>query len=352
MRGNKVENAFFLGFLTLVTLGFVGLLSGFLYPIFWALTVGIIFLPLQHFLERRLHGKPSLAALLTVIVIFFTVLVPALVVASAVATEAVQLYTRIQSGEIDPGAVLRWLQAMAPQATELAARIGIDVNEIPEKLSTAAIKGSQFIASLALSAGQNVATFAVMFFLMLYLLFFVLRDGDAMLEQIIRVLPLGDERERHLFAKFAEVARATIKGTLLVGLIQGSLGGCIFWALGIQGAVFWGVIMVIMSILPAVGAGLIWAPAAIVLAVGGAYIKAAVLLVFGVLVIGLVDNLLRPMLVGRDTKMPDYLILLSTLGGLTVFGISGFVIGPIIASLFLATWVMFATESGRPDATP
>jgi len=147
-----------------------------------------------------------------------------------------------------------------------------------------------------------------------------------------------------LFAKFAEVSRATIKGTVLIGLVQGFLGGLVFAALGITGAAFWGVVMVILSVLPLVGASIVWIPVTIFLLASGAWVKALILTLFGVLVIGLIDNLLRPLLVGRDTKMPDYIILLSTLGGLSVFGISGFVIGPIIASLFLSVWVMFQEE--------
>ena len=342
-----MQNSFFIGLLLLVSAAFVALLSGYLQPIFWAVTVGVIFLPVQHYLERKLNGRTSVAAVITVVLIFFTVLVPAMLIASAVVKEAAELYASIQRGDIDPGAVLRWLQDVTPRLTELATRIGIDVEELPEKLSTAAVKGSQFVGALALTAGQNVARFMIMFFLMLYLLFFVLRDGDRLLEQIIHALPLGDDRERALFAKFAEMARATIKGTLAVGLVQGFLGGVMFWALGVNGAVFWGVVMVLLSVLPLIGASLVWIPAAIFLLVSGAYIKAAIMVVFGVLVIGLVDNILRPILVGRDTKMPDYLILLSTLGGLTLFGISGFVIGPIIASLFLAIWVMFQAEYGE-----
>ena len=138
------------------------------------------------------------------------------------------------------------------------------------------------------------------------------------------------------------MGRATVKGTLIVGIVQGMLGGIMFSILGIQGAVFWGAVMIFFSILPAVGSALVWAPAAVVLAVKGAWIKAVVLTLFGVLVIGLIDNILRPLLVGRDTKMPDWLILLSTLGGLGVFGLSGFVIGPIIAAMFLSVWAMFA----------
>ncbi len=339
-----MQQSFLIGLTILVTVAFGALLLDFFQPILWAAVFGIIFLPVQHYLERALKGRASLAALLTVMLIFVTVIVPALLIASAVVREAAELYAKINSGAIDPAAPLRWLESMLPQATRFAESIGIDINETKDNLSLVAVKGSQFVGSLALSAGQNAVRFSVMFFIMLYLLFFVLRDGDDMLDKITKAIPLGEARERALLAKFATVSRATIKGTLIVGVVQGTLGGFIFWALGIQAAVFWGVVMVAMSMLPAIGAALIWVPAAIVLMAGGAYIKAMILVVFGVLVIGLADNLLRPMLIGRDTRMPDYLILLSTIGGITLFGISGFVIGPLIAALFLTVWEMFALE--------
>lgn len=344
MFGTSLQNSFFIGLVVLVSIAFVYLLSGYFQPIFWAAILGVLFQPLQRLLERHLRGHRSVAAILTVLVIYFTVLAPALVVASAVVAEAASLYSRIQSGEIDPGAVLRWLQGWTPWLAQWAERLGVDLEQWPERLSTIAVRASQYIGSLALTAGQNVARFVLEFAIMLYLLFFVLRDGDELLEAIIAALPIGDERERMLFAKFAEVSRATLKGTLVIGVIQGTLGGLMFGALGIEGAVLWGVVMVLLSILPLVGASLVWIPAAIFLAVSGAYLKAVIMVVFGSIVIGLLDNLLRPILVGRDTKMPDYIILLSTLGGLSVFGISGFVIGPIIAALFLAVWSMFEKE--------
>ena len=336
------RHPFFIGLLVVATIAFGTLLLAFWQPIFWATVVGILFLPVQEWMEARLHGRASLASVLTVVVIFSTVIVPALLLATAVAAEATSLYARIQSGELDVGALVRWVQDLMPQAGIWAQKVGIDLAELPQKLSAVAVKGSQFIASLAISAGQNVARFVVLFFLMLYLLFFILRDWRDMVEQLHRAIPLPDELERRFFRKFAEVSRATIKGTLVVGLVQGFLGGVIFAVLGIQGAVFWGVVMVLLSVLPVVGASLIWIPAAIMLVVGGAWIKGLILVAYGVLVIGLVDNLLRPLLVGRDTKMPDYLILLSTLGGLGLVGISGFVLGPIVAALFLVAWQMFA----------
>jgi len=344
-----MQQSFLVGLTILVTVAFLALLLNFYQPILWAAVFGVLFLPVQHYLEHRFNGRASLAAFVTVLLIFVTVIVPALAVASAVAREAAELYVKINQGVIDPAAPLRWLEAMLPRVTDFIQGIGIDVDQIRGDLSTAAVKGSQFIGSLALTAGQNAVRFSVMFFLMLYLLFFVLRDGDEMLGEFMRVMPLGDTREQELLTRFATVSRATIKGTLIVGLVQGILGGLIFWILGIEAAVFWGVVMVALSILPVVGAGLIWIPTAIALAAGGAWVKALILVVFGVLVIGLADNLLRPLLVGRDTQMPDYLILLSTIGGITLFGISGFVIGPLIAALFITVWEMFALEYSREN---
>ncbi len=161
---------------------------------------------------------------------------------------------------------------------------------------------------------------------------------------LIRALPLGDERERLLFAKFAEVTRATVKGNLLIAIIQGALGGLIFWILGITGALLWGVVMAVVSLIPAVGAALVWVPTAIYLAAVGEVASALILTTFGVVVIGLADNLLRPLLVGRDTKLPDYIVLLSTLGGIVMFGVNGFVMGPLVAALFIAFWGIFIRE--------
>jgi predicted PurR-regulated permease PerM len=192
--------------------------------------------------------------------------------------------------------------------------------------------------------GQDAIRISGLTFLMLYLLFFFLRDGRALLNAMVQALPLGDVRERRLLNKFAEVARATIKGTLVIGLVQGAMGGILFWVLGIEAAVLWGVVMGLLSLLPAVGAALVWIPAAALLIASGELLKGVVLLVGGTVLIGLADNVLRPLLVGRDTEMPDYLILVSTLGGLALFGLSGVIIGPIVAALFLVVWDMFATE--------
>ncbi len=332
-----------------LTAGFFFLLRGLFQPIFWAAIMGVLFLPVQTRIEARLAGRRSLAAFLTVLVILVTVLVPTLLIAGAVADQGVQLYQNLQRGDVDPGAVLERVEQMfPPEVSDWLSRVGIEPDTFQDRISQAAVDASGFIAGLAVSVGQNVTRFALLFFIMLYLLFFVLRDGEQLLSRLMWALPLGDERERSLFAKFVEVSRATIKGTLVVGIVQGTLGGVMFALLGMQGAIFWGVVMIFLSILPAVGAAIVWLPAGVILLLSGSILRGLVLLAFGAVVISLVDNVLRPILVGRDTKMPDWLILLSTLGGLTTFGVSGFVIGPVIAALFLAVWTMFGESPRAP----
>lgn len=343
---------FFAGLIIAVSLAFGAVLLNFWQPIFWAVVIGLLFRPVDVRLSARLGGRRSLAAVLTVILIFFTVIVPTLLLLSAVAAEATAFYQRVQSGETDIGAAVSWIQVLLPQASEWLARFGIDLSELPQRLSSAALESGQFIASISLDVGQDVAAFILNFFLMLYLLFFVLRDGDTIMQAICHAMPLPDDQEERLLNKFSEVTRATVKGTLVVGLVQGFLGGLMFAILGIEGAVLWGMAMAVASLLPAVGAGLVWAPAAIILVIVGDWIQGLVLLVYGVAVISMADNMLRPFLVGRDTKMPDFLVLLSTLGGISLVGITGFVLGPVIAALFIAVWHMYTEDRQRgPDST-
>jgi predicted PurR-regulated permease PerM len=212
------------------------------------------------------------------------------------------------------------------------------------------MKASQFLAAQALNIGQNTFDFIVKLFIVLYLLFFLLRDGDGLSRRIRDAIPLRAEQKRDLFNKFTAVIRATVKGNIVVALVQGALGGLIFWLLGVHAAVLWGALMAVLSLLPAVGSALVWLPVAIYFLVTGAIWQGVVLIAFGVLVIGLVDNVLRPILVGKDTKIPDYVVLVATLGGMAIFGLNGFVIGPVIAAMFMAAWDIFSnSRSPIPD---
>ncbi len=346
----KLASAFFFGLLLLVTLAFLGLLREFLEPLFWAATLAIIFHPMQEKFADAMRGRRRLAASASLVVIILVVILPLSLVGFAVVRETASLIEQIQAGDIDIKRPVRWVEQQLPAVNETLARFNVDIDRLQEGLSSAALTSGQWLATSALAVGQNALRFTIMLVLMLYLLFFFLRDGRKILDGIVRTLPMGDERERNLLARFAQVSRATIKGTFVIGAIQGTIGGAAFWALGIQGAVLWGVVMAILSLLPVGGSGIVWVPAAIILIATGELIRGLILVAVGALIIGLVDNLLRPMLVGRDTRMPDFLILLSTLGGLTVFGLSGFVIGPIIAALFLTVWGMFELEYGDGEA--
>jgi len=342
MTTTTVQRAFFAALLILVTVAFLWLIRGFLQPVFWAVALGIIVYPLHSRLEQRLAPRRSLAAALSMLIVVMVVILPLAGLITAVTAEATSLVQRLTQQDIGLDRVYDEIQQRLP--APVMERLPTNIENIEARLAEAAVTASRFIAARALSIGQDTLRIAVFFFLMLYLLFFFLRDGPKLLDGLVRALPLGDERERHLLERFAEVSRATIKGTLVVGIVQGAIGGIAFAMLGIGGAVLWGVVMALLSILPAVGPALVWLPTAIFLFATGRIVAAIVLILIGVLVIGLVDNLLRPILVGRDTRMPDYLILLSTLGGLTAFGLAGIVIGPIIAAFFLSCWEMAPEE--------
>jgi predicted PurR-regulated permease PerM len=352
-----VQRGFFFALLFVVTLAFLWLIRGFLQPIFWAIALGIVVYPLHTWLLKRASGRESLAAMLSVLVVVVVVILPLIGIGAAVTAEAAALYQRLDTGTFGLDEFYSRAVNGMPRVVALLQRFGIDPMRLEGQLSTAAVAASQFVASRAVSFGQDTLRVTVFFFLMLYLLFFFLRDGEILLEGLVRALPFGDERERHLLGRFAEVSRATIKGTLVVGIVQGAIGGVAFGFLGIGAPVLWGVVMALASILPAIGPALVWLPASVWLIANQHLAGGITLILIGVFAIGLVDNLLRPILVGRDTRMPDYLILLSTLGGLAGFGLAGIIIGPIIAAFFLSVWQMaqaefLAEESGDAAAPP
>lgn len=339
-----IRGGSFILLVVLTTLAFFWLIRAFLLPLFWAVVLAILFQPAQRWWLVRTRDRGSVASVLTLLTILVVVVLPMGLLGVALSREAVLLYERVATGEIDLGAVVRRARELVPVVTDGMERLGVPIDRFEEGISSVAFVSSAWIAQQALTIGQNALRITALSALALYVLFFFLRDGQRILEGVVRALPLDDEREWMLLAKFASVSRATIGGALVVSAVQGAMGGITFWILGISAPIFWGVIMTILSFLPAVGASLVWGPAAIILAITGSPIRAAILVAIGLLLIGIVDNVLRPILVGRYTQMPDFLILISTLGGLAVFGLSGVVIGPVIAAFFLAVWEMFARE--------
>jgi predicted PurR-regulated permease PerM len=349
------QNRVFLILLTLVTLAFGAILWQFHGAVFWGVVLAILFTPFHRKLLRRMPGSPNLAALATLGLCLVIVILPMTLISLSLVQEATGIYERLKSGQLNFGQYLQQILAAMPAwAAGLLDRFNLTtLGDLQQKLSSVAVQTSQFFATKALSIGQNTLEFVVGFGVMLYLLFFLLRDGSALAARISHATPLDTEHKRQLASKFTTVIRATVKGNIVVAASQGALGGLIFWILGIQGPVLWGVAMAFLSLLPAVGAGLVWGPVALYFLATGAVWQGVVLALYGVGVIGLVDNILRPLLVGKDTKMPDYVVLISTLGGMALFGLTGFVIGPAIAALFIASWDLFAPPDSPADpSTP
>jgi predicted PurR-regulated permease PerM len=326
--------------LVAVSLALGYILLPFYGAIMWGSIIALLFTPLYRWLVPRVGRRPTAAALLTMLIVLVIVVLPLALVAAALVSEAAAVYQRLQSGEINPAAYFHGVfDALPNWVTAVLDRFGlVNFSTLQRRLTAALTEGIQFIASQTFSVGQNTFEFVASVFITLYLSFFLIRDGNAVVHAIWETVPLAAEHKQALLEKFTTVVRATVKGNLLVAAIQGALGGLGFWVLGVGGALLWAVLMAFLSLLPAVGAGLVWLPVALYFLLAGALWKSLALVLYGVLVIGLVDNLLRPVLVGKDTGMPDYIVMITTLGGMAVFGINGFVLGPVIAGMFIAVW--------------
>jgi predicted PurR-regulated permease PerM len=340
---SRSERRVFLFLVAAVSVAFLWVLWPFFGAILWGTILAIMFAPFYRELLRRIPKRRTAAAIATVLLVLVIVILPLVLIGTLLVQEALAVYQKFEAGEWNIGDSVRAVVSALPAwIFDLLQRLGLtDFAGIQERFSSTFMQASQFFAARALDFGQNTLNLIVNLCIVLYLLFFLLRDGEHIGRRIRVALPLHPDQQRELFRRFAAVIRATVKGNLVVAIAQGSLGGIAFWFLGIHAPVLWAVVMAVLSLLPAVGSALVWLPVAIYLLVSGAMWKGIGLIIYGAVVIGLVDNVLRPILVGKDTKMPDYIVLIATLGGIAVFGINGFVIGPVIAAMFMAVWDIF-----------
>ncbi len=335
-----------------VSLALAWVLWPFFGAIMWGGVIAVLFTPLQRALLPRLGNKRTPTAALTLLLVLLIVVLPLSLLSAALADEAGQLYRRLHSGELNPALTLRGVfDALPAWLTALLDRFGLaDFTVLQRRLVEWLAQASQFVATRMFSIGQITFGFVLSLFVTLYLAFFLLRDGDDVARALRRAIPLSPEHTQALLDTFATAIRATIRGSLTVAAVQGTLGGLAFWFLGVGAPLLWAVLMTLLSMLPAVGSSLVWLPVAIYFLLTGPVWKGVALIAYGVLVIGLVDNLLRPILVGKDTHLPDYLVLVTTLGGLSVLGLNGFIVGPTVAALFVAVWQI--QVAARTRATP
>ena len=342
MDFSKMRNFLFVALLAVVTVAFLWIIKTFAYPIFWAAIIAGMFYPIYKFFNKKLK-VPNLSTAITMMIVLVIIVVPLILIGTLVVSQSIDMYNSLSqnTGNIKTGinTAVEWIRN-----NPLTAQLNIDQSAITQKFTELAQTLTSFLLNSAKNFTQNSVVFLIMLFITFYSLFFFIRDGENLLKKLMHLCPLGDEQEKMLYNKFTSTTRATIKGSLIIGLIQGTLGGLMFWVAGINGAIIWGLLMVLLASVPGIGPYFVWLPAAIVMIILGHTWTGIGMILFGALVIGTIDNILRPMLVGKDSQMHPLLVLLSTLGGIAVFGISGFIIGPIIASLMLAFWEMYESH--------
>jgi predicted PurR-regulated permease PerM len=306
----------------------------FLASIAWAMALGVIFVPLQRRFETKLR-RPSLAALLTVLVIIVIVFLPLALLTERLVSEAadgtIAVKLKIESGE--------WERAFNdhPRLAPIGRWISEHTN-LPNAIGAVASWLAARGASLVRGSVVQIVGIALTF----YLLFFFLRDRRAVLTVLSEITPLSTQSLNSLWKRIADTIHATIFGTLAVAAVQGVLGGLMFWFVGLPSPLLWGVVMTLLSIVPMLGPFLVWIPAAIYLASIGSWGKAILLTVWGAIVVGGIDNILRPILVGNRLKMHTVVTFVAVVGGLTLFGAAGLVWGPIVV-----TTTMWLLESWR-----
>lgn len=347
---SSMEHVFLLMLVVAVTLAFAWLAGPFAGAILWGVIAAILFAPLNAALLHRAPGRANLAAASTLLAVIAVAVVPAMLLGAALLSQAAATYASLQSGEIDFAQSFASAEQHLPQAVRgWLADLGLgDFTQVRERIARTFASSLQPIAGRALDVGQWALAFFLSLGVMLYLTFFLLRDGTQIISRIESCLPLPPDQRSLLTARFVAVVRATIKGSLIVAVLQGLIGGIAFWMLGIGGALLWGVAMGVFSLFPAVGTAFIWVPVAAWLLLTGDLWRGGALFLLGFFIISSIDNVVRPILVGRDARMPDYIVLIATLGGFEMMGFNGFVIGPVIAALFMAVWEIF--RDARPAA--
>ena len=341
MTDGQFRKAFLLVLVVGITAAFVAMLQTFLLTILVAAIFAGLAYPVYSRLLRAVRGHRPLASALTLLLVTTLVVGPLFAMTGLVVNQAVRVTDSIRP------VVQRFLSEPTYLDQQVQRIPGIDrLGPYREQIvtSTGAVVGAvgRFLAGSLSDVATGTVTFLLHFFLMLYTMFFLLMDGSAMLRSVLNHLPLTAAEKQQMTDRFVSVMRATVKGTLVIGIIQGALSGLAFWIVGIPDALFWTVVMILLSILPVIGGALVWLPACLILVATGEVMEGLLLAAFCSLIVGSVDNVLRPRLVGRDTKLHDVLILFSTLGGILAFGPLGFIIGPIVAGLFVTSWEIFA----------
>ncbi len=350
-RTEDLQQASFLIVLAGVSLLMSVIIWPFAQPLLWAALAAIMFQPLYRWMLRRMHGRRNPAAIVSLLVIFFMVMVPAFWIAAMVVQEAVALVTALQEQPLDLAVLFDQVYGALPRIVQEAVdRSGwADIASAQTRLQELLTQSAGLIASQAVSIGSGALSFVLSFGVALYVMYFLLRDGERIGRTILGAVPVERSIATRLAERFLGIVRATVKGTGVVAIVQGGLATITLMIAGVPSALLFGVVTAIFALVPVIGSGAVWAPAGIYLLLVGEYWQGLFVLVTGFVIISSADNVLRPILVGRDTGIPDWIILITTLGGISLVGFSGIVLGPLVAGLFLASWSILQEQRAEDE---
>ncbi len=349
-KADDLQQASFLLILAVVSLLMAVIIYPFAQPLLWAALAAIMFQPVYRTMLRRVRGRRNAAAGLSLLVIFFVVMVPAAWIGSLVVEQALVLVDTLQKQPPDLAALFDTVYTSLPEiAREAVDRSGwADITMVQTRIQNLVTESAGMIATQAVSIGSGALSFFLSFSVALYVMFFLLRDGERIGRTVLCAVPIQRSIADRLAERFLGIVRATIKGTGIVALVQGGLGWIALMIAGVPSSLLFGVLMTIFALVPVIGAGAVWLPAGLWLLLTGATWQGIFVLLTGFFIISSADNVLRPILVGRDTGIPDWIILITTLGGISLVGFSGIVLGPLVAGLFLASWSILREQ--RQDA--
>lgn len=339
---NGLQRGGFILFLALISIALIIVVWPFASSLLWAALAAIMFQPLNQRMLPVFKQSANRAALAALLIITFAVILPTLWIGTMIVDQAAELFLAFRDNEIDVSAWFSKIFDALPtgiQASLNNSGLGT-ISSLLGRVQDFARESTGVIAQQAVVIGGSALSFVVAFGVGLYVTFFLLRDGRSIGETVVAALPMERTIASELTGKFLSIVRATIKGSVVVGLVQGALGAMTFWVVGMPSVMLLGLLMAVFSLLPALGPAIVWLPVAIYLLATGAIWQGVLVFISGVFVIGMADNVLRPILVGRDTGIPDWIILITTLGGISLMGLSGIVVGPLVAGLFLAGWAL------------
>ncbi|HUF48453.1 MAG TPA: AI-2E family transporter [Vicinamibacterales bacterium] len=345
----RFRKPFLVGLVVAISVAFVFMVRSFLLTILMSAIFAGLAYPLYARLLRAFSGQRAVASGVTMLVLLAIVFGPLIMLLGLVVNEAIAVtedirpaVERLLNEPTYLEQVLQGLpgyQVIEPYKGEIVTRAGDLVNAL----------GGFLVNSLS-NTTRGTVSFVFHFFILLYTMFFLFVDGPAMRDAFLDHLPFSADEKEQMKDRFMSVTRAAVRGTLVIGVVQGTMAGFAFWVAGIPNVIFWTAIMVVLSALPLIGSALVWVPACIILVATGQVWTGWILAIYCAIVVGSVDNILRPRLVGKDTRMHDLVILFSTLGGIITFGPIGFIVGPVLAGLFVTSWSIFAMA--YQDAPP